>query len=224
MRVGRGRSGRHHLIVRHDRGVWRLPLDVGDLTWARMLADDVMNHPPLREALGPSVPFQSNRVTKWLPAIGVAAMATIMLGVPAARSLVSVTMMSAFIAILVRPGVASSLAVGTTAVMSAVPWPSWHRGWYVHGFGDRWIARGGMLLGVAVLSLAGAWFAAREERARDGVRFTVGLLVAALALEVLLAAALFLFGRSFNPREPVCAVVALVAVLAWSRRGAHRAP
>ena len=224
VRVGRGRSGRHHLIVRHDRGVWRLPLDVGDLTWARMLADDVMNHPPLREALGPSVPFQSNRVTKWLPAIGVAAMATIMLGVPAARSLVSVTMMSAFIAILVRPGVASSLAVGTTAVMSAVPWPSWHRGWYVHGFGDRWIARGGMLLGVAVLSLAGAWFAAREERARDGVRFTVGLLVAALALEVLLAAALFLFGRSFNPREPVCAVVALVAVLAWSRRGAHRAP
>jgi tetratricopeptide (TPR) repeat protein len=220
--VGGARSGRHHLIVRHDQSVWRLPVAVGDLTWARMLADDVMNHPPLRETVPPVAPLQSERVTKWLPAIGIAAMAAIMLGVPAARSLVGVTMMSAFVAILLRPGVASALALGTTAVIWAVPWPYWHRGWHVHLFGDAGIAGKGMLLGVAVVSVAGAWFAAREGRARDGVRFTVGLLVATLILDVALAAALFLVGRSFDPSELVCAVAALVAVLAWSRLRARR--
>src|SRR3954451_6787316 len=52
-----------------------------------MLADDVVNHPPLPEALAPSAPFHTNRTTKCLPAIGFAAMATIVLGVAAARSL-----------------------------------------------------------------------------------------------------------------------------------------
>ena len=212
--VGRS-SGAARLVVRHARGVWRLPLSVGDLTWARMLADDVMNNSPLPEATPPSVPVTNDRVTKWLPAIGVAVMLMIMLGVPAARHLVSITLLSAVIAIVVRPGVASALAVGTAVVFKMPPYPVWYGAWHFQSQGDGWLAREGMLAAVGVLSLTGAWFAARERHPRAGLRVTVGLLVTSLAIEVLLAVVLLVRGQFFHPRDLVSASAALLAVLAW---------
>jgi tetratricopeptide (TPR) repeat protein len=220
--VRRGRSGRAHLIVRHDRSVWRLPLGDADLTWARMLADDVMNHPPLREATPPAVPLKGDRATKLLPWMTAAAMLLIMLGVPAGRDLASLTILSCMIALGLRPGVAPALALGTAALVSAVPMSHWE--WIVDWKRGPWLAREGLLVAFGGLSLASAWFAAREARARDGIRLTIGLLCAALAWSVLITVVLAAHGRAYfiHAHEIVSAIAALAAVLIWRRRAARR--
>ena len=45
VRVGVSARGRAGLLLHHDRGVWRLPLDTRDLTWARMLIARVVQVP-----------------------------------------------------------------------------------------------------------------------------------------------------------------------------------
>lgn len=212
--VGRGRSGRAHLVVRYAGRAWRLPLDAADLTWARMLADDVLNHPPLPEATPPSVVPGSDRVTRWLPAIGAAALLPLFLGLPALSHLMTFAALAAIIAIATRPGVAAALATGTSALIAAVghsylyPFVSWTRS----------LAEEGLPFAIAAASFVGAWFSARERRGSDGIRLTRRLLTGALVLDGLIFARFWARGVTYHALDLFTAAVTLGVVSLWSAR------
>jgi hypothetical protein len=221
--VGRSPAGRAYLIVAYGGRRWRLPLQTEDLMWARMLADDVLNHPAAR-LLVPPPPAQTPRVTKLIPLLGIASMTLVMFDLPGRRGVVSIAMLSLCIIVLLRPGVVSALALGTAALTTGV---SLLLAANRFGGAARSLADAAVMCALGVVSLLAAWRASREgESARQGFRPVLAALLLSLALDGLMLARMArhgLRGSWFLLDEPVLAsLVALAAALVWRVRTSPR--
>jgi tetratricopeptide (TPR) repeat protein len=214
--VGHSPAGRAYLIVAQGGRHWRLPLQTEDLMWARMLADDVLNHPAAR-LLVPPTPAQTPRVTKLIPLLGIASVALVMFDLPGRRGVVSVAMLSLCIVVLLRPGVASALALGAAALTTGASLLLTAK--RVEGPAGS-LADAAVMCTLGVLSLLAAWRASLEgESAQQGFRLVLAALLLSLGLGGIMLARMVrhgLGGASFLLDETVIApLVALAATLVW---------
>jgi len=164
------------------------------------------------------------RVTKLIPLLGIASMALVMFDLPGRRGVVSVAILSLCIVVLLRPGVASALALGAAALTTGVSLLlSANRFEGAAGF----LADAAVMCALGVLSLLAAWRASREgESARQGFRPVLGALLLSLALGGFMLARMVrhgLGGAWFLLDETVIApLIALAATLVWRVRTSSR--
>jgi hypothetical protein len=172
----------------------------------------------------PAAGAGEDRVTKWIPLVGIAGGLLILLDAPGRAELVTFPTMLLILATLLRPGVAATLAMGTAVLVGAM----------VAALASaplldevepatQFVADQLVVCAFGGLSLFGAWLASRARpRARDGLRLVVGMLAAALAFDLFLSARLAARGFElwWAVRAPAVAgsAAALVAVFVWRAR------
>lgn len=183
------------LVVVHGGHTWRLPLDAGDLTWARMLADDVMKFAEAPVAVSAADRSRPSRAAPIIALAGGVAVATVAFGLTRFQPLSFMAFMFLAAVAAARPAAPAAFGLGTIALANAA-WLAmrWHDAHCaaVRVFLPSAAVFGG--LGV-VLVVAGIFQRRHRQKDSDGFRLAVGALIVDLALRVALA--LFARHRGF---------------------------
>jgi tetratricopeptide (TPR) repeat protein len=216
VRVGRSSRGRPLLIVvQADRRAWRLPLATSDLSWARMLAEDILSptRPIVELPTAPRKTFDVERAV--VMGLGFFVTASMMFGPHIWQDLEIPQFLLVSVVMVIRPAAPAALAFGTS-ILTAV----------AMALGNEptlaTVLENDAAIVLALIALAaGIAFRRRPRIERDGFGLTLG----ALGVEVALAAFPWIVltlrhaasAVDFGLGKLVPMVVASLVVVAWGR-------